>query len=57
MNMIMNKENAQAKVRGNDQSRKNRYTAYQPSVKSLLLEGPRVARKAVNVYGDTFTSQ
>jgi len=51
----MNKENAQTKLRGNDQNRKkNEYTAYQPSVKSPLLEGARVARKPVNVFGDKF---
>jgi len=60
MNTIVNKENTcpQTKLRGNDQNRKkNEYTAYQPSVKSPLLEGARVARKPVNVFGDTCTLQ
>jgi len=65
MNAIMNTENAHTKLQGNDQNRKNneyrvllsRYTAYQPSVKNPLLEGAREARKPVNVFGDTCTSQ
>ena len=34
--------------------KKNEYAAYQASVKSPLLEGARVARKPVNVFGDKF---